>query len=252
MKIQQIIGFAFAATSLVLAVSESTASAKLPTFCPSTLTAPAECIGRNATSYLAGVGQGVSTVDQIWESDSVNQDPDNWEILVDHVTDTIPTTVATVYELAWNQYLKCRTQGLLEGAVCRMNELDPIPGCQMDGVDWGKMSSAIYCQLSMALGGLGDDPPWFIRTPPGMCGTGFQTYCEDVFRWGATAGAGTDPATNPLLDPLGDGVLAFLSSRGVNPESLKQAPGCAAYTVSPWDGVYEDAIYVDCSYTIPY
>jgi hypothetical protein len=242
MRIQQIIGFAFAATSLVLGVSESTASARLPTTCQATLTAPEECTGRNATGYSAGVGQGASTVDQIWESDSVHQDPDNWEVLMARVTDTIPNTVATVYEITWSQYLKCRTQGILDGSVCRMNELDPIPGCHMDGVDWGKMSSAIYCQLSIALEGLGDVVPWFVRPSHGMCGTGFQTYCEDTFRFGATAGG----------DPLDAAVLELLTGRGINPDSLKQAPGCIDYTVSPWETVYADSIYVDCSYTIPY
>ncbi len=242
MKLQSIIGFSLAATSLVLAVGESPAlAARLPTYCRATLTPPAVCVGRDAAGYFAGVGQGVSTVDQIWESATVDQNPDNWETLIARVTTTIPATVATVYSPTWTQYLQCRTQGLLEGSICRMNELDPIPGCQLDGVDWGKMSAALYCELSVELGGLGDIPPWFVRTPPGMCGTGFQTYCEDVYRFGATVGG----------DPLDAAVVALLTERGVSPASLLQSASCMDYTVSPFDTVLSDSIYVDCAYTIP-
>lgn len=241
MKLQSIIGFTLAATSLVLAVSESSALARTPSTCRATASIPAVCTGRDSTGYLAGVGQGVSTVDQIWESETVNQMQDNWEILVDRVTNTIPNTVATVFSPTWSQYLQCRTQGLLEGSICRMNELNPIPGCQLDGVDWGKMSAALYCQLSVDLGGLADIPPWFIRTPPGMCGANFENYCEDTYRYGATRG-------EDHLDPA---VEALLVNRSIDPASLLQPATCLEYTKSPWEAVFNDSIYVDCSYTIP-
>jgi hypothetical protein len=94
--------------------------------------------------------------------------------------------------------------------------------------------------LSIDLGGLGDVPPWFSRFPTGMCGTGFQTYCEDVYRYGATEGS----------DPLDAEVLALLTARGVDQTSLLQS-GCLNYTVTPWDLAFEDSVDVDCSYTIP-
>lgn len=242
MKLHLNIGLAMAAITLVMAFNESTALARIPSYCRATLPPPSpQCTGRNAAGYLAGVGQGVSTVDQIWEADAVGQNPDNWEILVARVTTTIPTTVATIKESTWSDYLMCRTQGLLDGSVCRMNELDPIPGCQLDGADWGHMSAAIYCQLSIDLLGLADVAPWFIRPPAGMCGGGFQTYCEDVYRYGATNGG----------DPLDSGVLDLLTSRGVDPATLIQAPECVTYTVTPWTTTFDDAVAVDCSYTIP-
>lgn len=240
MKLQSMIVFALTTTTCVLTLSESTALARLPTTCRATLTAPASCTGRDLNGYFAGVGQGVSTVDTIWESPTVDQNPDNWEVVVARVTTSIPATVATVYSPSWTQYLQCRTQGLLEGAVCRMNELDPIPGCQLDGADWGRMSASIYCMLSIELDGLGDVPPWFTRYPTGMCGDGFQTYCEDVYRYGATEGS----------DPLDAAVLALLTDRGVDPANLLQ-PGCLSYTVPPWDLSFEDSVYVDCAYNIP-
>lgn len=242
MKTQSILGFVVAATGFFFGFGESSAlAARLPSTCRATLKAPTECTGRNATSYTAGVGQGVSTVDQIWESDTVGEDPDNWEILVARVTTTIPRTVATVYETTWNEYLKCRVQGLLEGTVCRMNELDPIPGCQLDGADWGNMSAALYCALSVDLGGLGDVVPWFIRPVPGMCGSGFQTYCEAVYEFGATRGA----------IPLDPAVSAHLKTRGVDVLSYYQPETCLPYTADPWRTVFDNSVYIDCSYTIP-
>jgi len=132
-------------------------------------------------------------------------------------------------------------QGLLDGTVCEMNTLDPIPGCQLDGADWGGISSALYCGLSIDLGGLADVPPWFIRYPVGMCGTAFQTYCDDTFRYGATNGA----------DPLSHAALAFFAAKGVDPAYFLQPAACGQYTQTPYSAVYEHSIYVDCSYLVP-
>lgn len=239
MKLHSTIGFASAA--MTLALSASPALARLPSTCRATQTPPAMCTGRNATGYAAGVGQGVSLVDQIWESPEVGENPENWEQLRDRVTTTIPATVAAVYQTTWNDYLKCRTQGLLEGAVCRMIEIDPIPGCQLDGTDWGNMSASLYCTLSIDLGGLGDVEPWFIRPAPGMCSGGFQTYCEGVYRYGATNGATALPTD----------VEAFLISKGRDPMSYLQPVECVPYTTEPFVATFDDSVYIDCSYTIP-
>lgn len=241
MKPLSTIGFATAATTLALVLGAAPALARIPTNCRANLAPPSQCVGRNATGYTAGVGQGVSLVDQIWESPEVGQNPDQWELLQERVTSTIPTTVATVYQTTWNDYLTCRTQGLLDGSVCRMNEIDPIPGCQLDGTDWGKMSATLYCMLSIDMGGLGDVVPWFIRPAPGMCGNGFQTYCESVYHYGATDGGVPLPAE----------VLTFLLGQGVDPASFLQPVECVPYTAEAYAGVFEDSVYVDCSYTIP-
>jgi hypothetical protein len=242
-----IIGLAAVAAGVVMLGNVSTAQARLPTACKTTPPAPAQCTGRDLTGFRAGLGQGTSTVDQIWESAAIGQNPDNWETLIAQVTTTIPNTVAVVRESTWSNYLLCRTQGLLDGAVCRMNEIDPIPGCQLDGVDWGKMSASIYCNLSDALNGLGDVEPWFIRPSPGMCGGGFQSFCEDVYRFGATHGA----------DPLASQVETLLTARGILSSSLLQSATCPFFTqdhdapVPDFKNVFEDSVLVDCSYVIP-
>lgn len=248
MKHQLAIGVALAASSLVLAVSESTALAALP--CE--LTPPAECAAlRDTMGYTAGVYQGMSLVGQIWGSTAVGQNIDNWGLLKTQVDTAIPTIVASAYTSAWSQYTQCRVQGLLDGTVCKMNQIDPIPGCQMDGGDWGSISAALYCNLSIAFGGLGDVAPWFIRPTPGMCGDKFQNYCEDVYRYSATRGA----------DDLLPEVEAFLIEQGLNPENFWQPEACLQYTDPTPDAdptndpaftqVYEDSIYIDCSYTLP-
>lgn len=242
MKLQSIFGLTMGATVLVLALGESSAmAAGSPSYCRAGLVPPVECTGRNAIGYTSGVGQGVSLVDQIWSSAAVDQNPDNWEVLTNQVTATIPTTVATVYQMTWNDYLKCRTQGLLDGSVCRMNEIDPVPGCQLDGADWGKMSAAIYCELSQVLGGLADIVPWFIRTPPGICGERFEYYCDNVYRYGATSGATS----------LNADVSDFLVTRGVDPASFLLPDTCSPYTIAPFETVFDHSIYVDCAYIIP-
>lgn len=237
MRIQSSVGITLATCALLLAVSESVALAL-----PCNLSAPTECATlREQRGYSSGVSMGKALVDQIWRSPAVNQQIDNWDILHQQVTVTIPGVVTSAYVANPDQYTRCRIQGLLDGTVCEMNTLDPIPGCQLNGADWGGISSAIYCGLSIALDGLADMPPWFNRYPVGMCGSGFQTYCDDTFRYGATSGA----------DSLSAEVLAFLAAEGVNPAYYLQPAECGKYTQDPFAAVFEDSVYVDCSYLIP-
>jgi hypothetical protein len=184
---------------------------------------------------------GTTLVDQIWRSSAVHQDIDNWDILNRQVTTTIPAIVANAYRVSESQYTKCRVQGLLDGTVCRMNTHNPLPGCQLDGVDWGNISAAVYCGLSIELGGLFDVEPWFIRVSPGMCGQSFQLYCEETYRYGATFGN----------DALAPAVLAFLAAEGVDPADLLQPAACVPYTANTFVDVFNDSVYIDCSYTIP-
>ncbi|MGC4070399.1 MAG: hypothetical protein QM784_38190 [Polyangiaceae bacterium] len=209
---------------------------------PCNLTPPPECSSaRDKTGYAAGLYMGSALVDQIWRSPAVGQNMDNWDILNHQVTTTIPTIVANAYQAGYSQYTKCRVQGLLDGTVCKMNTIDPVPGCQLDGVDWGSISAGIYCALSIELGGLTDVAPWFIRVSPGMCGNGFQQYCEDTYRYGATAGD----------DPFSPAVAAFLDAEGVSQASLLQPEECRAYTTATFASVFNHSVYIDCSYTIP-
>lgn len=231
------IGMTLTTCALLLVVAESKAFAL-----PCNLTAPPECASiRDQNGYAAGTYMGTGLVLQIWRSPMVNQQIDNWDILHEQVMVTIPTIVTSFYSASMDQYTKCRMQGLLDGTVCEMNTLDPIPGCQLNGADWGAISSAVYCGLSIALDGLCDMPPWFSRYPVGMCGDAFQAYCDDTYRYGATTG----------VDPLLPEVAAFLVAEGIDPTSLLQPIECAPYTQGTFAQTFEDAVYTDCAYLIP-
>lgn len=239
MKRFAILGLSAAATSLVL-VADHSAALAAPPAC-SDLKPPTKCAApRDTNGYRAGAYQGESLVLQIWRSKAVDQNIDNWGVLKNQVVVTIPAIVASLRKTSWTQYTQCRVQGLLDGAVCKMNQLDPIPGCQLDGADWGRISGALYCSLSIDSGGLGDVKPWFVRTPPGVCGDKWQGYCDDVYRYSATEGA------DDLLCDTRD----FLVKKGWNLAELPQ-PKCRPYTAPPFVQVFEDSVYIDCSYFIP-
>lgn len=225
-------------TCALLLVAASSASAALP--CD--LVAPDACASaRDITGYAVGVYTGKALVDQIWLSPAVDQQIDNWDILHEQVTLTIPTVVNSAYKANWNQYIQCRVQGFLDGTLCEMNTLDPIPGCQLNGADWGSIGAAVYCGLSTALGGLADMPPWFIREPVSMCGDAFQSYCEDTYRYGATNGG----------DALLPEVEAFYAEQGIEPAIYLQGTECVPYTEAPFDVVFKDSVDIDCSYIVP-
>lgn len=236
MKIRTSISMVLAASFLTLAAGESVALA-----CATPPPAPAACVGRNLNGYNVGIFMGSKLVDQIWGSTAVGQDIDNWDILVQQVTVTIPAAVTAAYSSGWSQYTQCRVQGLLDSTVCRMNELDPIPGCQLDGVDWGSISAQVYCGLSIALDGLADVPPWFTRLPRGLCGDSFETFCGDTYRYAATRGG----------DALDAAVQEFMIDNGLIPASFLQPVECVPYTEASFAPVFDHSVYIDCSYEIP-
>lgn len=242
------VGLALAASGLMASVSSAAAPV-----CGATV--PVQCSApRDSQGYKAGVFQGMSTVLQIWSSAAVGQNPANWGVLKTQVTQTIPTIVETLRKSSqWSNYTLCRVQGLLDGTVCEMNTLNPNAQCQLDGVDWGKISSAIYCELSIALGGLGDVTPWFISNPQSSCEANFETFCAGTYRYAATAGK----------QALSADLIALLKFQNIDPVTLQLSPACLQYTDYVADagaGVPVDAgfattfvnsIAVDCAYSIP-
>lgn len=220
------IGSALILASVGLVGVESMALAACPP------TPPAVCAsGRELRGWQAGVATGASLVKQIWMSAAVAQDPDNWELFKEEVTTVIPGVVTSLPQ--GSQYVKCRTQGLLESTTCTMIPHNPGPQCAFDGFDWGNISAAVYCQLSEDLGGLANVEPWYIRPVPGMCEDKFQTWCEDTYRYVATNTSDPFEATHvPPYYPDGD-------------------PQCVPYTQATFADVFNNSVYVDCSYNIP-
>lgn len=239
MKLMASIALGLVLASAGLAVSESVALAA----CTAPPAPPVECAsGRNLRAYQAGVYTGSALVDQIWTSTAVHEDPDLWYILKQQVDTTIPGIIAGLpgWPDDYDTYVQCRAQGLLEGTTCNMDKINPGNGCALDGIDWGLISSQIYCDLSVALGGLGAIVPWFLQTPHGLCGDTFESWCGDVFRYVATN------AADPLQDP------EHLTPPGiVAPWPPEPDPLCAPYTQDPFDDIFGDSVTVDCEYELP-
>jgi hypothetical protein len=220
---------------LMLSRSQSLAAASV---CMTTLapppTTPVNCsTGQNLSAYRAGGAAGVALVDQIWTSNAVNQDPNNWGLLKNAVDTMIPSTAAAFLAPPYSDYVRCRAQGLLEGTTCEMKVINPASACALDGFDWGIMSAQLFCHMSEALNGLGSAPPWFIRPPVDLCGAAFQATCEDTYHHIAEntpLGTTTVPANRTPPDPD----LA-----------------CPPYTRAPYDQVFDDSVYIDCTYDLP-
>jgi len=184
---------------------------------------------------------GVSLVDQIWNSHDVGQDPDKWELVKTAVETTIPATVAAFFSSATpSAYVQCRAQGLLEAATCEMNYINPIPGCALDGFDWGVISSSIYCLMAEQQHGLGDVFPWFVRLPALLCADAFQTRCEDVYH-NFAAGTPLSLPPPPARTPPVPDTACFPYSQGTPTDPL---------CTGPYSDVFCHSVFIDCSYNI--
>jgi hypothetical protein len=159
--------------------AQTTPAPTIPTACNGSVQA------RNA--YNQGLRTGGTIVSSSWRR--VN-DCDRLEYFLGVVEDnvsrlTLPTnaSLATV----------CRYTGTVDGVY---NGLDSLYGtcsdqCFLDGEFAGEMSAEVYCELSIALGGLAvaDD---FIRGPVQVCGFNFEVGCDAAFIATTASYANTD------------------------------------------------------------
>jgi hypothetical protein len=104
---------------------------------------------RNEASWNSGVSAGRAATQRIWESPAVNQDLCNWDILVQEVTESIPSVVEAYYRIGLSQFIQCRLQGYLDGTLYALRLLKPQPQCIWCGLDWGKLSKAVYWSHSL-------------------------------------------------------------------------------------------------------
>jgi hypothetical protein len=139
--------------------------------------APANCAtGINLSQYKTGLKIGKTIVKSAWANIS---DCDR----VDYFLDVVLVKVSrlTLKEGASNATV-CRYTGTADGVY---EELDTLYGtcadqCFIDGEFAGSLSAEIYCELSIALGGLveADD---FLRGPVAICGLNFEIGCDSAF-----------------------------------------------------------------------
>jgi hypothetical protein len=146
---------------------------------------------RNA--YKAGLKVGEKVVQVAWQSindcDQVEHFLDVVGEDVDHLTLPVHPSAATV----------CRYTGTVDGVY---NKLDALYGtcadqCFLDGQFAGELSGEVYCELSIALGGLAaaDD---FLRGPVAVCGFNFEVGCDSSFISVTETYANTDGLCEPF------------------------------------------------------
>jgi len=160
-----------AIVSTVLALMAAEASASPP---PIPATCNATTQGQNA--YKTGLRLGERIVQTAWNR--VN-DCDRLEYFLMIVEDnvgrlTLPPNPSTS--------TVCRYTGTVDGVY---NMLDSLYGtcadeCFLDGEFAGGLSGEVYCELSIALGGL-EEADNFLRGPVQVCGFNFEVGCDSAF-----------------------------------------------------------------------
>jgi hypothetical protein len=129
---------------------------------------------RSQSQYRAGVRFGKLVVDQAWNT--INQDCSQLENFTSILENSFNSLI-----LPPNASLavQCRHAGIVNGGIDALDNLWPVCTdlCTTDGFDIGKLVGKLYCDLSIALGGLepADD---FIRGPVTWCQFLGQVYCD--------------------------------------------------------------------------
>ncbi len=177
-----------------------------------TATARPICVGRNATSRDAGELIGRNIVDQAWLA--VGEDP----LLIDQFKRVVRRIVRQTVRGALiggdpSDFVRCRTQGLIDGIRERINEIqDEIARvCLLDGEFWGALTGELYCALAIAFDGLGFLDLELPEPSDLTCGANFEAGCFDAFEGLATSDA-----------------------------------ACAPYTVAPHTDAYEENLALSC------
>jgi hypothetical protein len=138
---------------------------------------PPSCQGGfQERSYNTGHRLGKTIVASAWAQ--VN-DCDQLEYFLDVVADNISRLTLPA---GASSSLACRYTGTADGVFDALDELygSCSDQCFLEGSFAGEISAQVYCELSIALGGLGlvDD---FIRGPVQTCGLNFEVGCDATF-----------------------------------------------------------------------
>jgi hypothetical protein len=129
---------------------------------------------RSQSQYRTGLQFGKRVVDQAWNT--INQDCGQLENFVSILENSFNSLI-----LPPNASLavQCRHAGIVNGGIAALDDLWPVCTdlCTTDGFDIGRLVGKLYCDLSIALGGLepADD---FIRGPVTWCQFLGQVYCD--------------------------------------------------------------------------
>jgi hypothetical protein len=142
---------------------------------------------QTASAYRTGAKLGEKLVQQAWarvhDCDRIDQFLDIVQGNVSRLTLIPHASPATV----------CRYTGTADGVY---NALDTLYGtcsdqCFLDGTFAGQLSGEVYCELSIALGGLAEADD-FLRGPVQVCGLNFEVGCDSQFIDTTTSFVNTD------------------------------------------------------------
>jgi len=145
-------------------------------------------------SYGTGVKLGEKLVQAAWAK--IN-DCDQIEQFLTIVEDNVGRLTLPPNASAG---VACRYAGTTDGVF---NILDALYGtcsdqCFLDGEFAGKLAAEVYCELSIALGGLGPDDE-FLRGPVQVCGLNFEIACDTTFISESMSYAQPGPPGQPPL-----------------------------------------------------
>jgi hypothetical protein len=170
--------------------------------------APDECLsGRNNRMYNLGVRKGRNLAQQAFHSTDVDADCDNVDAFQEAILDAIDTvSLATPPSTA----SLCHFKGTIDGLLAELEDIQDEcglggPSCFLEGEFIGQVSAQLYCELSIALGGLAYPDEEFLPGPVDDCDADFEAGCQQAF--GVTANADAE---------------------------------CVEFTEHPFDGVFED------------
>lgn len=142
---------------------------------------PAECAsGRNLRFFDLGVMKGISLVDQAWASLEEPQCDDNR--VLDFI-DIVQAAIEAGAPAAGSpDMVLCHYAGTFGGALEEANELvnQCADECITNGYMIGEMAATFYCELSIALDGLGMDE-WIPVCHLSPCGEMFTGACQEAF-----------------------------------------------------------------------
>lgn len=158
----------FGVLMALLGLSGNAAAQEVPLGC----SAP-----RDTRAFEAGLLSGRSLVQQAWNSVASCGNLERFSSVVMETLQNVSLPPGS------DDYVVCRTVGTLVGAVEQVDEtwtLCAIACCD-EGELVGWIMGKLYCDLSIALGGV-RLTNFLVQRPMGFCGATAQACCRDTFQ----------------------------------------------------------------------
>lgn len=132
---------------------------------------------RDTRAFEAGLQSGRSLVQQAWNSVSSCGNLERFSTVVMETLQSVSLPPGS------DDYVVCRTVGTLAGAVDQVDEIWGLCAiaCCDEGELVGWIMGKLYCDLSIALGGV-RLTNFLVQRPMGFCGATAQTCCRDEFQ----------------------------------------------------------------------